>query len=293
MTSQVEVILRAKALLGEGALWHAPTRTLFWVDIMGRTVFAYEPATGQNRAYPVGSDVGTVVVRRGGGLMVALREGFASLDLPSGKVTMLAPIQHSVPDERLNDGKCDPAGRFWAGTMGSKDGKGIGKLYRLDAGRSLRVMLEGIGCSNGIVWSADARTMFYIDTPTRQVWAFEYDNATGDIANKRIAIEVAPEHGHPDGMTIDSEGTLWIAMWGGSRICRFDPRTGRLMQVIPVPGASLTTSCAFGGEDLDELYITSASTGLSEQQRAEQPEAGSLFRVKVDVRGVEAAEYAG
>jgi sugar lactone lactonase YvrE len=286
-------ILGARASLGEGALWHAPTQTLYWVDILGQKVFAYDPATGENRSTEVGSDVGTVVVRKAGGLMVGLREGFAWVEPESGQVQLLAPIAHSAPDERLNDGKCDPAGRFWAGTIASRDGRGVGRLYRMDPDHSLHIMLEGIACSNGIVWTADARTMYYIDTPTRQVWGFEYDKDIGAIENKRIAIEVDPEHGHPDGMAIDAEDTLWIAMWGGGRVCRFDPRSGRLLDMVTVPSARQTTSCAFGGPNLDELFITSARDGLKDHELAEQPEAGSLFRARVGVRGVEAAEFAG
>jgi sugar lactone lactonase YvrE len=194
---------------------------------------------------------------------------------------------------RFNDGKCDPAGRFWAGTMALVKGpRPLGRLHRLDADGSMHVMLRDVGTSNGIVWSLDRRTLYFIDTPLRRVDAFDYEDATGGIANRRAVITVPPDLGRPDGSTLDAEGMIWVAMYEGWGVTRWNPRTGELLQTIRLPVARVT-SCAFGAPDLDTLYITSARAGLTDEQRAAQPLAGCLFRVKPGVRGVSAFAYQG
>ncbi len=286
------VALKCSSELGEGALWHAGRGVLYWVDILRHRVNVFEPRTGRNDVYEVGEDVGTVVGQRSGGVMLALKSGFAHLDLQTREVKRVAPTEADNPLVRFNDGKCDPAGRFWAGTMGYKS-RGLGKLYRLDADGSVHLMLEPVSTSNGIVWTRDARVMYYIDTPTGRVDAFDYDVHSGSICNRRTAIEVPKEMGHPDGMTIDADDNLWVAMWEGYGVRQFDPRTGALLATVSVSGAGRTTSCALGGENLDELYITTASTGYDDDRRRREPLAGSLFVAKVNARGVPSAEYAG
>jgi sugar lactone lactonase YvrE len=292
--SEFELLLDAQALLGEGAIWNDALRRLHWIDIEGQRVFTYNPATGENRACDVAQMVGTVVPRARGGLMLALQEGFATLDLATGRVELWPrPPEHDSAVVRFNDGKCDPAGRFWAGTMALRKGpKPLGRLYRLDVDGSAHVMLEGVGTSNGIAWSLDRRTLYYIDTPLLRVDAFDYDDATGAIANRRTNFTIPPGIGRPDGSTIDAEGMLWVAMWDGWRVTRWDPHTGRLLQTIRLP-VSRVTSCAFGGPDLGTLYVTSARNGLSDAQLALQPLAGGLFKVTPGVCGVRAPAYQG
>jgi sugar lactone lactonase YvrE len=289
-----QLALDARALLGEGAIWNAALQRLHWVDIEAHRVFTYDPATGENRACDVGQKVGTVVPRRGGGLMLALHEGFAALDPDTGRLRLLPrPPEHDPAAARFNDGKCDPAGRFWAGTMVLQKGPNPpGRLYRLDADGSMHVMLRGVGTSNGLAWSLDRRTLYYIDTPLQRVDAFDYDDATGTIADRRPVIRIPPGIGRPDGSTLDAEGMLWIAMWDGWGVTRWDPRTGRMLQSIPLPVARVT-SCAFGGPKLDTLYLTSACQGLTREQLATQPLAGGLFQVKPGVCGLRAPAYAG
>jgi sugar lactone lactonase YvrE len=237
--------------------------------------------------------VGTVVPRRSGGVMVALRDGFAALDLDSGTLTMIADPETDLPQNRFNDGKCDPAGRFWAGTMRiAEDQKGAGSLYRLDADLSVHKMWGDITVANGIAWSHDAKTMYYIDTPTMTVVAFEYNLETGAIANPRPAIHTPNGPGSPDGMTIDAEGMLWVAYWGGWRVVRWNPHTGEALAIIELPVERVTAPW-FGGPNLDELYITTARVGLSEEALAKQPHAGSIFVAKPGVRGLAAFEFAG
>jgi sugar lactone lactonase YvrE len=293
MADVVDLVLDARAALGEGAIWNRALQRLHWVDISGHRVFTYDPATGENRAADVGQMVGTVVPRVGGGLLLALHEGFATLDLATGGLTLLPrPPEHDPATARFNDGKCDPAGRFWAGTMSLVKGQPLGRLYRLDADGSQRVMLREARTSNGIAWSLDRRTMYYIDTPLMRVDAFDYDDATGAIAGRRPVITIPPGIGRPDGSTLDAEGMLWVAMWDGGRVTRWDPRTGRLLQTIRLP-VTRVTSCAFGGPELDILYLTSAREGLTEAQLAAQPLAGGLFRARPGVRGLPAPAYRG
>src|SRR5918999_4891566 len=184
-------------------------------------------------------------------------------------------IEADISSNRMNDGKCDPAGRFWAGTMAMDGARGRGALYRLDADRSVARMLGAVSVSNGLAWSADSSTMYYIDTPTGSVDAFEFDADAGAISGRRPFVKIDGGDGMPDGMTIDSEGGLWVALWGGGAVHRYDAG-GRLDGIVEVP-ASLTTSCTFGGSDLGDLYITTASTGLGEAELRDQPLAGSLF----------------
>ena len=289
-----ELALDSRALLGEGAIWNAALQRLHWVDIEAQRVFTYDPVTGENRGCDIGQMVGTVVPRAAGGLMLALHRGFAALDPASGQVRLLPPPPELDPAlVRFNDGKCDPAGRFWAGTIAlAKGPKPLGRLYRLDADGTVRVMLRNVGNSNGIVWSRDRRTLYYIDTPLRRVDAFDYDDASGAITNRRTVIAIPPDLGRPDGSTLDAEGMLWIAMWEGWGVTRWDPQTGALLQTVRLPVARVT-SCAFGGPGLDTLYVTSARQGLTAEQLGAQPLAGGLFRMRPGVSGLRAPAYAG
>lgn len=288
-----DLFLDARATLGEGALWDSKHRELYWVDILEKKLCLLDPATKTNRIIALDQFIGTVVPRRNGGVMLALQRGFYWLNLETEKLTPVADPEKDLPDNRFNDGKCDPAGRFWAGTMSLVGKNNAGALYRLDADLSVHKMLDGVTTSNGIAWSLDARTLYYIDTPTRRVDAFDYDNDTGAIQNRRAAITIPETDGYPDGMTIDAEGMLWVAHWGGGRVTRWNPSNGKLLQTIRVP-ASRTTSCAFGNEKLDKLFITTAQLGRANQTPPEgEPHAGSIFVAEVGVSGIPSFEFAG
>ena len=291
MAKIAEPILAANAVLGEGSLWDHRRNCLYWVDILERKVNVFDPATGANRVLKVDQDVGTVVADAAGNLMLALRDGFARLDFGSGEVVMIA--EQKAEGIRFNDGKCDPAGRFWAGTMAYDMTEGAAALYCLDTDLTVRRVIDHVTISNGLVWTSDTKRFYYIDTPTFEVAAFDYDVDTGNISNRRAAIQIDSDLGSPDGMAIDEEDMLWIAHWGGGKVTRWNPKTGKLLETINVPHASLVTSCAFGGPDLDELFITTATVDLNEKQRSSQTLAGSIFRVRLDVKGVPAFCFKG
>lgn len=286
-----ELILDAGAKLGEGALWDHGRQRLLWVDIEAGQVHLFDPVSGGDDAINMGQMVGTAVPRAAGGLVLGLHRGMAALDVQTHEVSFLADPESHLPDNRFNDGKCDPAGRFWAGTISSRR-RPDASLYCLDIDLSVRRVLGGVINSNGIAWGLDGKTMYYIDTGTRRIDAFDYRIETGEIGNRRTVVEVPEEEGKPDGMTIDGEGLLWVAHFGGGRVNCWDPANGRLVQSVFVP-ASRTTSCAFGGPDLDTLYITTARTGMTDDELAAEPHAGGIFAAQPGARGMPAFEFAG
>jgi sugar lactone lactonase YvrE len=289
---QAELVLDAKAALGEGPVWSAREQRLYWVDIEAGCLHAFAPSEGTDRVYELGEMVGTVVPRGRGGVMLALHHGFAAFDPQSGELTRWSDPEAHLSRNRFNDGKCDPAGRFWAGTLSLDRTPGAASLYCLEADGRVRTMLQGVTNSNGIAWSLDGTSMYYIDTPTRQVTEFEFDLASGQIANPRPVITIPADSGKPDGMTIDADGMLWIALWDGGCVGRWDPRTGELLARVEV-AARRVTACAFGGPDLTDLYVTTARTGMGDVELAAQPLAGGLFHVRPGVAGVPAFEFAG
>jgi sugar lactone lactonase YvrE len=286
MLMQAELLLDARAELAEGPCWLADRERLLWVDIMAGHVHLLDPATGDDRAVEVGQPVGAAVPADDGRVALAVRDGFALLDLDSGRVETIAGVERDLGGNRMNEGKCDSAGRFWAGTMALDIRRGAGALYRLDAGRRVERMVDGVSISNGLGWSLDDRRMYYIDTLEDRIDVFDFDLATGAIANRR-PFAVIEGDGHPDGMTVDAEGCLWVAMWGGGRVVRFLP-DGTEAGGVEVP-VSQTSSCCFGGPDLRDLYITTAWQHLASERR--EPHAGSLFRCRPGVAGQAACAY--
>lgn len=286
----VKLILDTKAQLGEGPIWHHELNQLYWVDIEGRQLHLYTPEVDELRSYPTQERIGTVVPIEGGGALVALQNGIYSMDLATGDMTLLANPLDTLSDMRFNDGKCDPIGRFWVGTMHLQAKQDAASLYVMDDNHNIKKVLDDITISNGIIWTLDQKVMYYIDTPTKQVKAFDYDVATGKISSPKVAITIPDELGSPDGMTIDEEGMLWIGLWGGGAVGRFNPETGELMQKIEVPALNVT-ACAFGGDLLETLYITTARIGMDEEQQKKYPLAGGLFAVNPGVKGVPANFY--
>lgn len=276
-----------RATLGEGPVWDAERGELIWVDIDRGLVHRHTPASGATSSVHVGQSVGCAVPRAGGGLMLALRDGFAVLPRGGSTPEFLVPVEAERPRTRMNDGACDPWGRFWAGTMSLDGDTRTAALYRLDPDLSVRRVLACVSISNGIGWSPDGGTMYHVDTPRRRVDVFAFDPLRGALGARRAVIEVAPEDGRPDGLAVDAEGCLWVALWGGAAVQRYDPSGERAERVeLPV---SQVTSCCFGGDDLETLYVTSAARGAA----GAEPLAGSVFACRPGVRGLPATPFAG
>ncbi len=283
-------ILEARAALGEGPLWDSQKAVLYWVDINNRRVHTFDPASGKDSFIDVGEKVGCVAKRApscGGGLIISLPEKFAALD--GDKVTPLAHLEGGLGN-RMNDGKCDPGGRFWCGSMHPDFTAGAGNLWMMDRDLSVERKIGGVTISNGLAWSREAKTMYYIDTPTGQIDAFDYDIATGAIANRRTAVKNS-WGGYFDGMTIDSEDNLYVAIWEGGCVLKLDPRSGKLLAKIEVPGVKNVTCCTFGGKNMDELFITSSGEGADP---GEEPHAGAVFHLALpNCKGLPAFEFLG
>lgn len=288
MVNEVEHVLPVQNKLGEGPLWHAQEQALYWVDIESDCFYRWSPETGKLDSFEVGLPIGALGFRQAGGLVLATRDGFAFWNEADRSLQMIADPEADKPEARFNDGAVDPQGRFLAGTMGQGY---TGTLYRLDPDGSVHTLETGVGISNGIGWSPDNATMYYTDSLARVIYAYDYDAATGAISNRRDLIRVPEEEGLPDGLTVDSEGYIWSARWGGWNVTRHAP-DGTVDREVRLP-VSLITSCTFGGPNLDELYITTAWTDLSPEQRQAQPMAGDLFRLKTDVRGQGEPRFAG
>jgi sugar lactone lactonase YvrE len=243
---------------------------------------------GADEVIPTPLHVGAVAPRALGGYVAALQDGFWVVGV--GEPEPIARIPEARPGLRFNDGKCDPAGRFWAGTMAYDERPGAGSLYRLEPDARVTRVLDDVGISNGLAWSPDGGTMYYVDSLTRRIDAFSFDPASGAIGDRRVLVSIPPEAGYPDGLTVDTEGGLWVALWGGSALHRYVD--GRLDHVADLP-VTRPTNCTFGGDDLDELYVTSATKDLSPGERRVQPLAGAVLRLRPGVRGLPATAFAG
>lgn len=288
---KAELVLDARCGLGEGPVWDEREEMLYWVDILAGRVHRWRPGTAQVETAETGEPVGAAALRVSGGLVLALKSGFAVAESFGGGLERLASFEEASADLRMNDGKCDPAGRFWAGTMAMDFREGAGTLYRLGADGSVTRVLEGVTISNGMDWTDDGSRMYYIDSPRRTIDVFDFDAERGRISGRRTAVRIPEEAGLPDGMTLDEEGRIWVALWGGGAVRCYSPE-GELLEAIEVP-ASRATSCCFGGEDFGVLYITSARDGLSRDQLEREPEAGGLFAVRCGARGRAARRFAG
>jgi len=289
----VTLVCDAWSTLGEGPLWDNRTGHLYWVDILEGTLHFYDAGnSGSHNALSIKPFISSIVPRHNGGFALTLQDGFYAFDSSTHQISLLAEAEAHLTDNRFNDGKCDPAGRYLAGTMSLSNQPSRGALYQLDSNHTVKHLLSEVSISNGLAWTSDGETMYYIDTPTRQITAFDYDLATGDVQNRRTVVQIPEDQGYPDGMSIDSEGMIWVAHWGGWQVSRWDPNTGKKLGSIPIP-ASQVTSCTFGGPNLDQLYITTARAGLSDEDLTKQPLAGGVFQVSAGVNGVPANVFRG
>jgi len=278
-----EVVVDARAGVGEGPVWDAARDILIWLDIPGRLIHEYDPDTGADTTFTVPMPVGSVALRDRGGLVLAMQDGFWLCEPDLEDLRRFVPVEADRPDNAMNDGKADPAGRFWAGTLANDGRPGQGGLYRLDPDGNVETMLTAVSVSNGIDWSPDERLMYYVDSGARSVDVFDFDHQSGRIARRRTLVAVPPSEGVPDGLCVDGEGHLWVAIWGSGEVRRYSPE-GDVERVLRLP-VTRVTSVAFGGHDLGDLYITSMADGLTAEQQAGQPLAGALFRSRPGVTG--------
>jgi xylono-1,5-lactonase len=290
--SDVRCLWEAGALLGEGPLWSSRESALYWVDIKAPCLHRYRPSDGDTISWVMPEPIGWVIERSNGeGLIAGFKDrGFAFLTPGTMMAETIGQPEPDYPDNRFNDAKADNAGRIWAGTMDDAEREASGALYRLDPDLDWQRMDRGYVVTNGPAFSPDYRRLYHSDTVAGTIYVFDL-SPDGKLSDKRVFATIPEGDGYPDGMTCDAEGGLWVAHWNGWRLTRFTPE-GAVDRVIEMP-VSKVTSCTFGGSDFDRLYVTSASIGLSEQQRADQPLAGGLFEIDVGVKGFPAGLFGG
>jgi sugar lactone lactonase YvrE len=281
--SEVEHVVSSQCQLGEGPVWHPVEQVLYWLDITQGRLHRFDPRSGESQVSSLGLVTGSMGARASGGFVMATKKGFAFWDPAAPGFTFLGDPDADEGEVRFNDGKTDRQGRFWAGKMSTRPEN---SLFCLDVDCSIRRMESGIIVSNGLGWSPDNRVFYYTDSEARLIFAYDFDPASGAIANRRVFASIPAEAGEglPDGLAVDADGYLWSARWGGWKVVRYAP-DGSIDRVIPMP-VEFPTSCAFGGPGLDDLYITSAWIEVRPETRAAQPLAGDVFRLKTPVRGL-------
>lgn len=295
-TEKFEVVHDAPMLVGESAIWHEVESALYWVDIEGLTVNRLHAASGKFSSWKMGSNPSALAIDDNNFLVVATRERLLRLNTTDGAETPIADAPYDTSKVRFNDGRVDPAGRFWIGTMYEPRDQPAAEMYVLARDNLRCAWRGGMTNSNGLAWSLDGRTMFHADTTTHRIDCYDFDVATGEHSNRRTILtfptdKTAPDYGgRPDGATMDAEGMYWVAMFEGGRVLRISP-TGEILREIKLPVRCPTSVC-FGGPDLRTLYITSASQGRSNEEMAQYPHTGKVLSVRLDVAGREEPEYA-
>ncbi len=289
--TDIRLLVDARNKLGEGPVWDIAEQALYWVDIEGRRLHRRDHAGGAVRVWEFPERIGSFALRARGGMVCALESGFAFFDPDTAKIDWIARPEAMIARNRFNDGKCDRAGRFWAGTMDLQMREHTGSLFRLDPDLSVHRVDGAIGISNSVAWSADDRTLYFADTLDGEIHAYDYDAASGAVANRRLFVSTRHEAGNPDGSTVDADGFLWNAQWNGWQLVRYAP-DGSVDRTVRLP-VRYPTSCMFGGPDLATLFVTSAIWDLDEAARAAQPWAGGVLAFEPGVRGLPEPRFAG
>lgn len=294
MDLKPEHLISSQNKLGEGPLWHAEEGALYWVDIHQARVERYDPVSQERRTFQFDVGITVLGIRARGGFVAATTQGFAFWDGLSEKLDILSNPIADTPFTRFNDGAVDRQGRFWAGSMyegPQTDQPPDGLLFRLDPDGKVHLMESGLTISNGMAWSLDDRKMYLTDTLRRVIYVYDFDPGPGTISNRQVFATVPEAEGYPDGLTIDSQGYLWSARWSGWELVRYAP-DGNVVLKVKLPVAC-PTCCTFGGQDLRDLYITSAWIALGAEERIEQPVAGDVFRIRFGHPGLPEAKYFG
>jgi sugar lactone lactonase YvrE len=279
------VLYPSQCILGESPLWHAERKCCYWADIENGVLYEYSWLPQATRFWKFNYKLTLIVQGKGNQLILALNARIALFDLESERQEWLLDVELPSSGNRCNDGACDSYGRLWIGTMHLEHKKGAGALYCIDTNLNIYKKLEHTTISNGIVWSLDKKRLYYIDSPTQVVQSYIFEEESGEIIFEKNVVQIPVEMGTPDGMTIDEEGMLWIAHWGGFGVFRWNPHNGQLIDRITVPVPHIT-SCAFAGENLDYLIITTARENLKEEELIKYPESGNIFLVKTGVKGI-------
>jgi|SRR5579859_1386409 len=289
---RIDCVVPARALVGEGPVWDDRAQVVWWVDIKAPALHRYDPASGTDRSWPMPSRLGAIAVREQGGLVGAFKNGFAFIDAETGAVTPIVDPEAHVPGNRFNDGGVDAAGRFWAGTMDDNEKRPAGHLYRLDPDGRTATFESHIAITNGVDWSLDGRTLYFVDTVGGVIFAYDFEPALGQPGARRVFARVPHDAGHPDGLVVDAEDHVWGAHWGGGRLTRYRP-DGSVERVVEIPAPQVSSAC-FGGPGLDILYVTTAAIGLDAAALVRYPYAGGLFAVAgLGVRGRPTRRFAG
>ncbi|HTO83626.1 MAG TPA: SMP-30/gluconolactonase/LRE family protein [Methylomirabilota bacterium] len=289
--TEVDCLHPGEHILGESPVWSVAESALYWVDIQAPAIHRLRPVSGGIKTWTLPEQVGSIALRNRGGLLAATKSGFHFFDPATGRLRQIADPERHLPENRFNDGRCDRAGRFWAGTMNESSHARVGALYCLEPNLTMRKVEAGVSVPNSLAWSTDDRVMYFADSARRRIWAYDFDLAQGVIWNQRVFVDAADHPGVPDGSTVDAEGCLWNAEHGGSRVCRYTP-DGRLDRAIELP-VTQPTCCMFGGPRLDTLYITTAREGLGPEQLAKQPLAGAVFALNPGITGLPEPGFAG
>ncbi|MEX2511607.1 MAG: SMP-30/gluconolactonase/LRE family protein [Cyclobacteriaceae bacterium] len=281
---KADLLYDSKCILAESPLWHEKLQCFFWVDIEKGTLYQFRTKEEEVKTWTFPHRLTMVVEGANDQLILALDEKLARFDLQTGNLEWLIDIEKGLPDNRCNDGACDAKGRLWVGTMSTLFTEGAGALYMVDNNLSLQQKLFPVSISNGISWSLDHKTMYYIDSPTRKIQAFRFELSTGNIEFHRNVVNIPEEMGVPDGMCTDEKGMLWVAHYGGFGVHQWHPETGLLLDKIDVAAPNVT-SCAFGGQNGNQLLITTARENLDQELLERYPESGSVFIAKMKVKG--------
>jgi sugar lactone lactonase YvrE len=282
---QAAPVYPVRTVLGEGSFWDARRQQLLWVDILDHKIYSFDPRNGSNTGFDVGRDVSAVVTTESGLWAYADQNGIGFLDSETGEITQGPAPEENNQGIRFNEGKCDPRGTFWAGTMAYDYSQGSATLYEFGLKGTVIKRIPHVTISNGLAWNKDATKFYFIDSATYQVHQYQYDRNNGNILFERSVISIDERHGMPDGMTIDGEDHLWIALFNGGKVIRVNAETGAIVFEVDVPVPKVT-SCAFGGRDLNELYITTASYLMDKKQLKKYPLSGSLFKAGVPFKGI-------
>lgn len=290
--TSADCLLEAGATLGEGACWDHEKHLLYWVDILNCEVHILDPSNGRDRVLKTPTHVSLVHPTTKGDLVVGTRDGIGRLHPQTGEYESLVDPEADLPENRFNDGKPDPMGRLYAGSMPYDGGLEKANFWRIEADLSFTKLLDKVGNSNGLCWSPDEKVLYYTDTKLRRVDAFDYDRDSGDISNRRTVVTVDPSLGGPDGMTIDADGCLWTALWNGHGVARWNPKTGEMLEKITTP-CPFVTCPTFGGPDLDVLFFTTAKKGNDRMDPSTDPHAGDIFVATPGVKGLPGYRFAG